>query len=287
VYKGSFCQILIMLLWSTLTAYFLVFLLDSRVLLWVVIVLGQGHFFVSYFYLNKIGRIDHQYFKKFLFLLFFFGFICYAITFEMRYFDWFMFFTSMIFVLHYFYDEAKLSRVKPGRDTVLLFLPVLISFVLVYLVKYFEVTYIDPYFVLGTVSVFALLGLYKVWDDGVHGRQFLFFYCLSVFLPLSFLFMPNINVVQISSFIILFHYVRWYLYYYEKFSTNESKKDLEDYINIVLWVNLLVVLLFTLYSLDPKRGFLILLFNPLAFYGWTCIHIFLSMRKTDFQSLVK
>jgi hypothetical protein len=196
----------------------------------------------------------------------------------------------MIFVLHYFYDELKILGIFPNRKTFVIFLPVAISFFVSYLVKYFDYQFVSFYpflFLAGAMFVTGFKWIMQDVHNGVERKIFLFFYTTNFLTPLVCIPFQVIDMVKISGFIILFHYTRWYLYYFDKFKKMPDKKFLEEYLEIVFWINLLVVILFVLYSLSPKAGFLALLFNPLFFYGWTCLHIFMSIRKTDFQEILK
>ena len=101
-------------------------------------------------------------------------------------------------------------------------------------------------------------------------------------LPIIFMF-TKLDMLAVSSFIIIFHYIRWYIFYYEKFAILPDKKDLHYYFDVILWMHVFVLSLFILYSMDTKIGLLYVVFHPLYFYSWTCIHILLSVRLEDFN----
>lgn len=97
--------------------------------------------------------------------------------------------------------------------------------------------------------------------------------------PLYFAFYGGSNVYQISAFIIMFHYIRWYLLYFVKLHGTPEQRVFLDF---VIWVHVFVVLTFFQYSLSPGVSVGYAFYSPLFFYGWTLVHIILSIRKKDY-----
>ncbi len=94
-----------------------------------------------------------------------------------------------------------------------------------------------------------------------------------------FFLIVDVSIYKIAGFIILFHYARWYLYYFKKFTDYEKTY----YARAVIICNALSITGFFLYTQFNIFEFLFVIYSPLFFYYWTLMHIFLTMRKTDFK----
>jgi hypothetical protein len=193
----------------------------------------------------------------------------------------------MIFVAHYFFDELKILGFENGGIRSISILTVLFSFFCSFLVKTFGLTSSQ---VLPLVGVTLILTLYllhlllkeKYYPNDFKKISFYLFTGLNIFLPLLLIW-SEVAMLKISAFIIVFHYIRWYFFYYDKLKN--SSAELARYLDVVFWVHFLVLSLFVIYSTDQHKGILILFFNPIFFYGWTSLHIFLSVRKEDYLPL--
>jgi len=193
----------------------------------------------------------------------------------------------MIFVLHYFYDELKIFNFSDKNFKSIAVLSVFASFLSFFFVKVLgiSVSAIWPLVFISLAMFFYLQFLLYKTSFSLKVKDNLAMYIftsLNVLVPIVLMF-TNVHMLKITAFIIIFHYIRWYLYYYERFSTMVDKKELNFYLDVVLWLHILIVSLFVVYTIDTKNGFLYILFNPIFFYTWTLIHIFLSIRKEDYQ----
>lgn len=270
---------------SLLLTFFIVFTLKSNTLLWFVIVLGQGHFLMSYYYTYKARKINKKYFTKFIFLLLFTGYVCFYISKNMQFYDIFVFIVSLFFTLHYFFDECKISNTIVSKEIIILYVSFIYSYSLAFLIKYFG-------FSIGNLSYFIVLFVYIVLysiyilsiKKIVHIKtSFNHFYFINLFLPIISIFSTKIDIIQISSFIIIFHYIRWYLFYIQKFKIDPDETKLKTYLTDIFIINLLVFLTFLIFTKYNTHKILIYFLNPLYFYGWTMIHILLSMKISNFK----
>ena len=210
--------------------------------------------------------------------------LCFFILLHRNFQPWLTLFTAVIFVLHYLNDELKIqgSRTLDYALAILIFSCVL-SYSAAFVSKLFPAAGHAPLILcLLSLTCFILFAYYILR----HGRTEKIF--LSIFLfgnvviPLLITFSEHISAQQLLGFIVLFHYTRWYIHYFQKF----SGKSLITYWDIVLGSHVLILLLFFLFITMPQATTLLFIFfSPIFFYGWTIIHILLSIRKSDYTIL--
>ncbi|MCF7816191.1 MAG: hypothetical protein K9M10_04285 [Candidatus Pacebacteria bacterium] len=256
--------------------------IEKSLLLSLIIVLGQGHFILTYIYQYKKGKIT----KKYLYfypLFFIITFSTIALFYQRNIFvDFFTLAAGMIFVFHYFNDEFHLSGLKRIERYSFGLGAVLFSFLSVFISMVFNIHYIKiiPLVIL-SLLLFSIF-IYKEYSNKKENRNIsLFvFVLLNVFIPMYLLFTEKGTLVQLWGFIILFHYLRWYIYYYLKFKNDE--KEFLPYLVKIFTVNIIVIFLYILYSTNYIFGtYLTVFFNQIFFYGWTLMHIIFTLRKED------
>ncbi len=272
---------------STFLGLLFSFLFSEPVLLQIIIIFGQAHFIVAYFYKNKSGKLDKKYINNFLYFLVLLFIPTYFIGLNIVYVNYFIVFTTLIFVLHYFYDELKIFNFQDDNFKNIAALAVFLSFTTIFTMMVFElksILYLTPVIFL-IILLFGMLNFKLIKRDfdfsKLENLSIYLFTALNIFVPLLLLF-TDIGVLKITGFIIIFHYLRWYFFYFDRFNSLEDKKELNFYLDVVFWVHIFVIILFVIYSIDAKRGFLFLLFGPIFFYTWTLLHIVLSIRKDDY-----
>jgi hypothetical protein len=275
------------MLWVTLgiTAIFVSFLSEMAALT-AVVVFGQAHFFISYFYTHKGGKMTAKYLKKF-FATIFLVFACalYVFT-HPQYFNLWIYITMMAFVVHYFFDEYKLQATEAVVSKYIAVSGLLVLYGYVFGVKLFDTQLSMPVLVsFFSVTVAAVM----VWYSRQRSpRSFLLQTVIFFLLHISFLLVASIsseiNEYHISALIVLHHYIRWYVYYYDIFSKHDHV-GLERYIDVILLFHLFVFVLYYQYTLNPSAGFVQFLFNPVFFYAWTLVHIYMSVRPSDYRLL--
>ena len=271
---------------STLLALFLVRVFNDNQILVLLIVLGQGHFIMSYFYTNKAGKMNSEFRKKFLILISILSIICFYIYQNKQYLDVLAFFTGVLFILHYYNDEIKIQSIKRHRFFLLGSLASMLAFAGVYANKLFYI-YNPSLYILSLLSFviffyFSYLVMKNKEDLGNNNVLYLIFFTfLNCYVPTILISNSAVSVYQIFGFIIFFHYFRWYIYYANIF--NDNKQSLYFYFKTIFNVHFLLTALSFQYSLTRYGSFLVFIFNPIFFYGWTIMHILLSIRKTDYQ----
>ncbi len=271
---------------SGILALSCVLFFPNKAILYSIIAFGQVHFLLSYFYSNKSGKMDTAYLKRFFGLLALIGIACLFIDRNPQFSTWLIFITSVVFAAHYFNDEFRLSGLDTLRNQAFATLSVASSFFSIFSVKLFS---LDSRFVWMTAAIaagFAAIFLFQRFVDGdaLWKRPlFLFFFLLNICLPIFFALHPTAaSINQILGFIVLFHYLRWYLYYFERF----EGKELGFYMDAVVWAHAFVLLAFVQYMLAPFSGIAYFFFDPVFFYGWTLMHIALTFRPRDYTFVV-
>lgn len=266
---------------SAVLAFLCVYFLSGKEILYAFIVFGQAHFLIAYFYANKSGKIGRPYLLKFITLAIILWGICSYAFYHVELYPLVIFVALITFVFHYFNDEFKLCGFSV-KNKLFGAIAAAFSFAAVFATQIFFVGPAVVYF-LGSISIFFAIVFIRQMlseksDDKQAKYQSLLFFTFNIILPLWFAINRNIDVYTVSGFIVLFHYIRWYIYYLERFKGPE----LSFYLDVIFWDHILIVLLFVLYVLSPKSGYLYMMFNPIFFYGWTLIHILLSVRKEDY-----
>ncbi len=262
---------------------------QQKTLLFFVIIFGQAHFIISYFYRNKAGKIGGSYLRLFSFVSLVVGLLAFYVYKNNYFFPYWIFFTLVIFVVHYILDEFKLNEGELVlNNRVLAVSATVFSFMALFLEKIFEISNINIQILLFLITfIFLFLFLFSnkknIFKLTKGVNVILFFLLLNVIIPFILLSFPKVTIIHISAFIILYHYIRWYIYYYQKFELNNNHDELYFYLDTVMWVHAFVFMLYVQYSMSPNSGVLFYVFTPLFFYAWTIIHIIMSVRKTDYN----
>lgn len=267
---------------STILSLALVILIPDMQLLSLLILLGQAHFFIAYFYSNKAGKIDSAYIRRFsTYFVIFFTLSVYILTVQTSLFPVFVLFTLILFVIHYVNDEFKLSNFTSDNQILLtssiafFFLPTIYN-------KLLHNTPVVNWISVATGTLLLVAYFWKNTDalkKILSDIQVLVFVCLNVVAITMLNNMNNVSIVQISGFIILFHYIRWYIYYFYRL----SGKEREFYLQVIFSIHILILSMFVLYTLDVHNVLLVYFFHPVFFYMWTTIHILVSIRPNDYK----
>ncbi|MBP9757050.1 MAG: hypothetical protein KBD06_00460 [Candidatus Pacebacteria bacterium] len=267
---------------SIIASLLYVIYLPNDVLLRSVIAFGQAHFLISYIYRLKSGKMDRSYITNFLLLTIGIGLVLAYVYAHTAWFPLVIFVTLTVFVLHYFMDELLITRV-PAKNPVFGAIAAFLAFAAVLAQMLFGTGPAILYALTGLTAFFSLFFVYYLFSeegDRITQTQVLIFFLLNIGVPLYFAYYGGSNVYQLSAFIIMFHYIRWYLLYFVKLY---GTPELRIFLDFVTWVHVLVIVTFFQYSLAPGVSFGYLFYSPLFFYGWTLVHIILSIRKKDYQ----
>lgn len=255
---------------------------DSQILN-LLIILGQAHFLISYFYMHKVGKLDVAFQKKIVSLAVVISGLCIYVYNHQEYLNLLAFLTGVLFVFHYYNDEIKVQGVQ-HYYFILGSLASMVAFSGVYANKLFGITYPLVY-IAGVISLllffYFLYVLMKNRENMKSKTLFylLFFTFLNCTIPTLLISVPSVSGYQIFGFIILFHYFRWYIYYAD--FLKDDTQSLYFYIKTIFSIHFLVIALYVQYTLLKYDSYLIYIFAPIFFYGWTVMHILLSIRKGD------
>ena len=269
---------------ATTVAASLVYVLSDTKILAAIIFFGQGHFLLSYVYANISGKINTSFFKVFVPLTLILGVLCFLFQDNYLFYSILLFISSVLFTAHYCNDEFKIAGFGGLQNKLLLVMPVVLSFSAVFISRLFHVDKLVSSAIALPSFIFFFIFIKYYKKDPVQklSKGFLFFYISNLFIPLIVLWYENISASQVLGFIIFFHYSRWYFFYFRKF----EGKALTVYLDMVIWVNVLIFLTFFEYLLAPRSGILYLFYSPLFFYAWTIIHILVFLRKSDYTLTV-
>lgn len=267
------------LLISVVVSLLCAFFLSNNQIITTVIFFGQAHFLLAYLYAGKYGRFNKIFLIKFLILVATLGSFCFFVTKHQEFFPYVIFLTSVLFTFHYFNDEFKIRGLEKVDNKIFAVTSVVFSFISVFLIKIFS----SPFGVSVLFLFFSIMfALFFIYQDKEYtfkkNKTFFIFFAMNIFFPLFFIFKKNVSAAQILGFIILFHYMRWYLYYLDRF----SGPDLSSYKDAVIWCNLFVLLTFIIYTMVPGASILYVFYSPLFFYAWSVVHIVLFIRKEDY-----
>lgn len=258
----------------------------------MVIVFGQAHFIIAYIYSAIVKKINSSYALKWMLYVILFGTLAmlslaYSSSSNINTLAVWIDFTLFIFVIHYTLDEFKLNgfdaemkhRYLAGLGVAFAFLGVIVTKLWNFPPNIYSVSTLIPAIIL--IALFFKINSPKKFLGTQSGIAVILFIALNLIIPTLTLLTPSITIYHISGFIVIYHYIRWYIFYFNRFSSN--KAYLEYYLDIILWVHFLIFILYFQYRLAPFAGFLFYFFHPAYFYAWTMVHICLAIRKEDYK----
>ena len=258
---------------SFLVAIGVVALLSSNAVLYTFVVLGQAHFVITYLYQAKAGKIGWKYIALYILAA---GLLVYSLATLSQPQLWTLMIAGSIFAVHFFVDEMFINGVKLTNESRLLGG----AFIFLYAALLLRAAYgVDQPLGIGALAFAACTPLlYKKMRSRTVSTPEMFFLCCVVIL-LFILFVPvAISVTSALGFIILLHYMRWYLYYFFRFGTAPDTSRFRRYIVDVLFINAVVLTCFLAYLYVPQFSVLVFVFGPAYFYGWTILHVLFSIR---------
>lgn len=258
---------------SFLVALISVALLDPYQVTIAFIVLGQGHFLLTYLYQWKAGKIGviYLFLYAFALLVLWAGFALIPDPLS-----WSYLIAGTIFSIHFFVDEMHINKMTLSLEQKL----VGFAFVLMYSGLLFDALYaFEAPLLLSALAFVACLPLAieKILTRRISGAEMFFFGSVLVLAALLYS-QISIHITLALGFIILFHYVRWYLFYFFRFIEEEGRPRFGRYLIDVGITNVLVVALFVAYFYLPQLSFLRFLFKPEYFFAWTILHVLFSIR---------
>lgn len=237
----------------------------------LVSALGQGHFLLAYLYQWKAGKVSYRGAAFFAVAA-----ICFfALALSGVRFEWFITLVAAFFFMHHVYDETTLTGLAQTR-----FRPLE------------QLLIIAPASALMADSAFGTnLFLWSLWlNAALVGALIILsargkhdFDVLSAYFAIATLTivgvgwaLPDTRASQlVTSGIILFHYVCWYLFYYARLRQNPVRRT--AYVRDVILVHAVVLPLFLAFIFDWRGAYwLSFIFAPVSFYVWAALHIGVS-----------
>lgn len=276
------------LLLSIASIVVLLFTMTEHVLLSMLVVFGQAHFFIAYYYAWLAKKINKSYFVRFALVSLVVLVAATYVYLHPPLIPVWICFSLVVFSFHYALDEMKILDLSNFGSRYIYAAAIGVLFLSVSLFKLTLVTNNLVQVGLIIVSIVLLiifLSINRFKINTIFGsesaRSFVFFIAATYFFVAASYLFAQISIYHISSAIILFHYVRWYLFYGSKFH-KENKGYFDYYIEIFTWMHIFVFILYVQYKLAPQAGIVQFLFIPVYFYAWSIIHIIMSIRKNDY-----
>lgn len=255
---------------AILPALVLLLLQQPQFALTAFIVLGQGHFLLTYLYQYRGGKCTGRYLVAYagaLPLVFWFAhLVSPAVLLTV---------TALVFAVHYFYDEVRILTHENHALPLTALVPAVLIYTSYMLVEQFALNLfpitlgISAVLLASTVIRFGWRALWHpaiIVCNGTAG--------LLLILYLSAYTIPS---ELILGAIIIHHYTTWYIFQYRKLRTHTPR--LSQYVTDVLTVNVALVSLFVLYATNTGCPILQYVFEPQYFYAWTILHILFASHE--------
>lgn len=259
-FMTSFCLAALAVIWASPPGIVL-----------MIVVLGQAHFALAYLYQWKAGKIGNRYLLSYAAIA---GGLVTAYYVIPQPELWITVLAGTIFALHFFIDEIYIGRLVWSRELYLL----CASFVALYGMVLVEAVYklqIHEIIIFAVTALVAPLVVRRVHEKTVQFFEAMALVGLTYMLFI--LLLPRvISITAILGFIILAHYVRWYLFFLARFSAPATKDIFNAYVRNVVGIQIGIIIAYVLYLSVDSLSMLSVFFDPINFYIWTILHIVFS-----------
>jgi hypothetical protein len=255
----------------------LFFFKSQNTLLQILIVMGQAHFALAYYYQYKSGKINRRYGLNYLM----FSIVLLSYFFFFLNETHLIIFTSALFVLHFLADEYHLNSRRLFRAEFYKIMPFLFAYTAFIFDGIPGLIYIK---IMSLLSLaFYMFKLLRTKDSNSSNDTYLLVYAILLVLST---FGNFFNIKQnYMFFIVVVHYLNWYTYIFQKYQG--TKAQINKYIADVLIFNGIFISLFIIYKLTTTGKFIFsVLFDPIPFYLWTLMHLMVTFRKSDIKALI-
>jgi hypothetical protein len=258
---------------SFILALIAVVVLSAKNVFQFFIVLGQGHFLLAYVYQWRAGKIGSRYLSAYLSIL---AILIYATTIFREPQLWTFVVAGTIFAIHFFVDEVFINSLIITTQRYILGAAFVVMYGALLLRSAYEV---DLPLTIGVVAGMCTIPMIVRSAASKKIEAIDMFFITSIGVLALMAFIPwAISLEAALGFIILFHYIRWYIHYLFRFQSSEDRTRFTTYIRDVLVVNLVIVGLFFSYRIYADMPVLEYLFEPTYFYIWTILHVLFSIR---------
>lgn len=277
---------------AALIALFPVFLLNAHDVFMVTQIMGPSHAILAFLAQRRMGYYQNPV-RAWGFIALFAAAIAVAILSPLN----FVFFVASFFVLHNFLDDPVLFNIKPTGRTQLLTAYAFLIFLLINIDSAYNLYLVRdnlPYLALGLpVCIAAMWGQSKTPQF-----KFLFYITATAFtmlvlshLAIGALDVGRLPVENVFCFLVLTHYINWYIFIYQKKRARGDVADTNRYVKQCLLSNGIFVGLFVLsmymVNFDDVRGeigavMFLLIFHFVAFHIYTFMHLATTVRVSDY-----
>ncbi len=282
--RTMFVEVILVRVISVIITIAVALILPFKLMAFTVIVLGQGHFLLAYWYQAEAGKLDG---RKIALLSGGFSFLLWLVLLVPV--SYYNFITGAGFLLHFALDEGRLLNKKHSVYTALEALPFMLIYGAMIAEGYLSL-HILPYMAgLSVLAIICYVVLCVRNKRAPTTTSYAFFSWAVLSIILYFLaqkFVPGYAIMWFWG-LILVHYLIWYAVYWFKLSERtEQKPQRTEYIWRVVALNLALVFLAVLYLLNVIP-LLDLLFGVGAFNVWTLMHGFSSIRPKELRDLFR
>jgi hypothetical protein len=266
---------------SVAIALALFFILASQTMLFVVIVLGWGHFLLAYIYQAEGGHLGY---RKAVILAGFLAVFTWA-AFEVPL-SIYVLVTTIAFLIHFAIDETRLMGVRHSLFTTLEALPYIILYSALLMDVLFGLHIFLPSCaaVLVLILGYAYLSYKKKRRPNQASYAFLGWFLLTLAVYGMSLVDPFISVITLFEGLVIVHYLIWYGFYWFKLMNKTFVQ--REYVMRAVFLNIFIALLAFLWAIGALP-IMAAFFTPLAFYVWTLLHGVASVRKDEFVNSVQ
>ena len=234
------------------------------------IMLGQSHFLLAYLYQWRAGKMTTPYLSLYVVLAtaFFYTGIFFGFS------SWLVVFTGTLFAAHFFIDEFRMAQLPFSVGRIFVGAAFIVPFFAILANSFIDFNALFETFFISVL--FLCIGVVLVSLQHPWTRTD-FFLVIAAGVSFFLLSMPPAPE-YVLGFIILFHYIRWYFYYFFCLEHDPSRR--RTYIQHVTLFNIAVFVLYFIYGFSffkwNNTGFLEYFFDPNCFYLWTVLHILFS-----------
>lgn len=267
---------------SLFLALLLIMALTPETVLTTFIVLGHGHFALAYMYQWRAGKVGLWYSIRMLVVA---AVLLLGLVYIPDPASWGLVVAGALFAAHFFVDEYFIGRDTQTFDSYLLGA----GFTALYTALLVKNTY-SVQWPLVTILIALVLcapAIYKLYKTPSREPVLSFMLSGTVVFLIFFLVPMEISTEKVAGFIILMHFIRWYLFAGVTNYYHNDPHRFSRYIIDVVSVNLLFVFLFFtlpvmatigLEGIGHAEATFNYLFSSEYFYMWTILHIVSSVR---------
>jgi len=260
----------------------IIYKLPSNNLQSAYIIMGHAHFLLTYIKRLK-NSVANVYSLKSLIIYFIILFLSFSISNLNQ--ENFIIFVSIFFLLHHFFDEMKILKIEGDFSKNLLILLIILNFTIFGF--YFKYSIINNCLLMLNMLVivvqFIRILIKKNYD------YYLIYLLLANLIILAIFKLDKVNfsIDALWSFIIIYHYIIWYIKIgNDKYK--DSSRSIIDYIRQIFFINLGLLIFWYFYKKMPlEKEVSNYFFSPNAFFVWTLMHLIFTFRKEDYKSVIK